>query len=127
MSVSTNSFFSTRKVPDEHHPSSSTWFSHSVRFDFYTELQAKLQTPAKVVPVFDKVKMQGERGAVATVDMPQGSLPHCCEITSLVAKSQLKNHLIPTRKPPGILLLPEGLLNLRPLGGICISQRCGKT
>lgn len=56
----------------------------SVRFDFYTELQAKLQTPAKVVPVFDKVKMQGERGAVATVDMPQGLLPHCCEITSLV-------------------------------------------
>eukprot|EP00066_Takifugu_rubripes_P014169 XP_011603435.1 PREDICTED: uncharacterized protein LOC101063950 [Takifugu rubripes] len=41
-------------------------------FDFYTELQTKLQMPAKVVPVFDKVKMQGERGAVATVDMPQG-------------------------------------------------------
>lgn len=98
----------------------------SVRFDFYTELQAKLQTPAKVVPVFDKVKMQGERGAVATVDMPQGLWPHCCEITSLVAKPELKNHFIPTRKPPGKLLLPKGLLNLRPLGGICIFQGCGK-
>lgn len=64
----------------------------SVRFDFYTELQAKLQTPAKVVPVFDKVKMQGERGAAATVDMPQGLLPHCCAITSLAAKPEKSFH-----------------------------------
>lgn len=49
-----------------------------IRFDFYADLQAKLQTPAKVVPVFDKVKMQGEKGAVATVDMPQGVLRQCC-------------------------------------------------
>lgn len=43
------------------------------RFDFYTDLQTKLQTPAKVVSVFDKVQMQGEKGAVATVDMPLGN------------------------------------------------------
>uniref|UniRef100_H3C439 Si:dkey-256h2.1 n=1 Tax=Tetraodon nigroviridis TaxID=99883 RepID=H3C439_TETNG len=41
-------------------------------FDFYADLQARLQSPAKVVPVFDKAKMQGKNGAVATVDMPQG-------------------------------------------------------
>lgn len=52
-------------------PSESV-FTCPVRFDFYTELQAKLRTPAKVVPVFDKVMMQGERGAVAAVEMPQG-------------------------------------------------------
>lgn len=43
------------------------------RFDFYNDLQTKLQTPAKVLPVFDKVQMQGEKGAVATVDMPSGN------------------------------------------------------
>ncbi|KAM8734039.1 uncharacterized protein AB9X84_022967 [Acanthopagrus schlegelii] len=41
-------------------------------FDFYTDLQNKLQNPAKVVTVFDKVQMHGEKGAVATVDMPAG-------------------------------------------------------
>ncbi|XP_041798340.1 uncharacterized protein si:dkey-256h2.1 isoform X2 [Chelmon rostratus] len=41
-------------------------------FDFYADLQTKLQNPAKVVPVFDKVQMQGEEGAVATVDLPLG-------------------------------------------------------
>lgn len=44
------------------------------RFDFYANLLTKLQNPAKVVPVFDKVKMHGEKGAVATVDMPPGEL-----------------------------------------------------
>ncbi|KAK9514300.1 hypothetical protein VZT92_027776 [Zoarces viviparus] len=39
-------------------------------FDFYAALQTKLQSPAKVVPVFDKVQMQGAKGAVATVDLP---------------------------------------------------------
>nr|XP_046256436.1 uncharacterized protein si:dkey-256h2.1 isoform X2 [Scatophagus argus] len=43
-------------------------------FDFYADLQTKLQHPAKVVPVFDKVLMQGETGAVATVNMPSGLL-----------------------------------------------------
>lgn len=47
------------------------------RFDFYANLLTKLQNPAKVVPVFDKVKMQGEKGAVATVDMPPGELIKC--------------------------------------------------
>uniref|UniRef100_A0A671WQP7 Si:dkey-256h2.1 n=1 Tax=Sparus aurata TaxID=8175 RepID=A0A671WQP7_SPAAU len=41
-------------------------------FDFYTDLQNKLQNPAKVVTVFDRVQMHGEKGAVATVDMPPG-------------------------------------------------------
>ncbi|XP_038566528.1 uncharacterized protein si:dkey-256h2.1 [Micropterus salmoides] len=41
-------------------------------FDFYADLQTKLQHPAKVVSVFDKVQMQGEKGAVATVDLPSG-------------------------------------------------------
>ncbi|TDH11363.1 hypothetical protein EPR50_G00060070 [Perca flavescens] len=39
-------------------------------FDFYADLQTKLQSPAKVVSVFDKVQMQGEKGAVATVNLP---------------------------------------------------------
>ncbi|XP_008297579.1 uncharacterized protein LOC103370331 [Stegastes partitus] len=43
-------------------------------FDFSADLQAKLQSPAKVVPVFDKVQMQGEKGAVATVNLPLDSL-----------------------------------------------------
>ncbi|XP_077950753.1 uncharacterized protein LOC120810644 isoform X2 [Gasterosteus aculeatus] len=39
-------------------------------FDFYADLQTKLQSPAKVISVFDKVQMQGEEGAVATVHLP---------------------------------------------------------
>ncbi|XP_030605990.1 uncharacterized protein LOC115794558 [Archocentrus centrarchus] len=39
-------------------------------FDFFADLQTKLQNPAKVVSVFDKVQMQGEKGAVATVNLP---------------------------------------------------------
>lgn len=42
------------------------------RFDFYANLLSKLHHPAKVVQVFDKVNMHGEKGAVATVDMPEG-------------------------------------------------------
>lgn len=42
------------------------------RFDFYANLLIKLHDSAKVVQVFDKVKMHGEKGAVATVDMPEG-------------------------------------------------------
>lgn len=44
------------------------------RFDFYANLLTKVHHPAKVVQVFDKVKMHGEKGAVATVDMPEGEL-----------------------------------------------------
>lgn len=43
------------------------------RFDFYTGLQMKLKSPANVVPVFDKVQMQGDKGAVATVNLPLGN------------------------------------------------------
>lgn len=43
-------------------------------FDFYSDLWTKLQSPAKVVSVFDKVQMQGDKGAVATVDLPLGLL-----------------------------------------------------
>uniref|UniRef100_A0A3P9KSS7 Si:dkey-256h2.1 n=1 Tax=Oryzias latipes TaxID=8090 RepID=A0A3P9KSS7_ORYLA len=39
-------------------------------FDFSADLQVKLRRPAKVVSVFAKVQMQGEEGAVATVDLP---------------------------------------------------------
>ncbi|XP_061677016.1 uncharacterized protein si:dkey-256h2.1 [Syngnathoides biaculeatus] len=39
-------------------------------FDFSAALQVKLDSPATVVPVFDKVQMQGDKGAVADVDMP---------------------------------------------------------
>uniref|UniRef100_A0A1A8EX87 Peptide-N-glycosidase F N-terminal domain-containing protein n=3 Tax=Nothobranchius korthausae TaxID=1143690 RepID=A0A1A8EX87_9TELE len=39
-------------------------------FEFVAGLKTKLQSPAKVVSVFDKVTMQGEKGAVATVDLP---------------------------------------------------------
>ncbi|XP_005751547.1 uncharacterized protein LOC102206249 [Pundamilia nyererei] len=41
-------------------------------FDFFADLQTKLQNPAKVVSVFDKVQMQGDKGAVATVDLSIG-------------------------------------------------------
>uniref|UniRef100_UPI003AAB2C9B uncharacterized protein isoform X1 n=1 Tax=Centroberyx gerrardi TaxID=166262 RepID=UPI003AAB2C9B len=43
-------------------------------FEFYEDLQTKLRSPAQVVSVFDKVQMQGDRGAVATVDLPLGLL-----------------------------------------------------
>lgn len=56
------------------YPSFSFFNWQAQWFDFYTDLQNKLQNPAKVVPVFDKVQMQGEKGAVATVDMPLGLL-----------------------------------------------------
>ncbi|XP_047217316.1 uncharacterized protein si:dkey-256h2.1 isoform X2 [Girardinichthys multiradiatus] len=39
-------------------------------FEFSAGLQIKLQSPAKVIPVFDHVTMQGDKGAVATVDLP---------------------------------------------------------
>ncbi|KAM9310513.1 uncharacterized protein KZ484_026388 isoform 2-T2 [Pholidichthys leucotaenia] len=43
-------------------------------FEFNADLQTQLRNPAHVVSVFDKVQMQGERGAVATVDLPLGLL-----------------------------------------------------
>ncbi|KAM9851498.1 uncharacterized protein ACBR49_004675 [Aulostomus maculatus] len=43
-------------------------------FDFYTNLQSKLGTPATVVSIFDKVPMQGDKGAVAAADLPPGWL-----------------------------------------------------
>lgn len=43
------------------------------RFDFYTALLLRLQNPAQVVPVFDRVQMQGDKGAVATVSLPLGN------------------------------------------------------
>lgn len=42
------------------------------RFEFSANLQLKLQSPAKVICVFDEVTMQGDDGAVATVDLPSG-------------------------------------------------------
>lgn len=44
------------------------------RFEFSADLQLKLQSPAEVVGVFDEVRMQGDKGAVATVDLPAGNL-----------------------------------------------------
>ncbi|XP_026172906.1 uncharacterized protein LOC113136365 isoform X2 [Mastacembelus armatus] len=43
-------------------------------FNFYADLQMKLENPVKNVSVFDKVQMQGQKGAVATVDLPLGLL-----------------------------------------------------
>uniref|UniRef100_UPI0037E9351E uncharacterized protein n=1 Tax=Semicossyphus pulcher TaxID=241346 RepID=UPI0037E9351E len=45
-------------------------------FDFYADLQTKLQSPAKVVPVLDRVLMQGDKGAQATVNLPLGWLDY---------------------------------------------------
>lgn len=46
------------------------------RFDYQEGLRGHLERPATVVPVFDRVQMQGEHGAQATVDLPAGvSLP----------------------------------------------------
>ncbi|KAM4735367.1 uncharacterized protein FYW61_005887 isoform 2-T2 [Anableps anableps] len=39
-------------------------------FEFSAGLQSKLQSPATVIPVFDQVTMQGDKGAVATVELP---------------------------------------------------------
>uniref|UniRef100_W5LR72 Si:dkey-256h2.1 n=1 Tax=Astyanax mexicanus TaxID=7994 RepID=W5LR72_ASTMX len=39
-------------------------------FDFYTGLLEQAKKPADVVPVFDRVLMQGEAGAQAVVDLP---------------------------------------------------------
>ncbi|XP_061920137.1 uncharacterized protein si:dkey-256h2.1 [Entelurus aequoreus] len=39
-------------------------------FDFYSDLLMKLESPATVIPVFDKVQMQGDKGAVAVVNLP---------------------------------------------------------
>lgn len=49
-----------------------SYFGFVSRFDFFADLQTKLQNPAKVVSVFDKVQMQGDKGAVATVDLSIG-------------------------------------------------------
>ncbi|XP_062255672.1 uncharacterized protein si:dkey-256h2.1 [Platichthys flesus] len=43
-------------------------------FDFSSDLQDKLKTPSEVVSVFNKVQMQGDKGAVASVELPPGSL-----------------------------------------------------
>ncbi|XP_053743666.1 uncharacterized protein si:dkey-256h2.1 [Synchiropus splendidus] len=39
-------------------------------FEFYSDLRARLDAPAVVVPVFDRVRMQGDAGAVASVRLP---------------------------------------------------------
>ncbi|XP_057690987.1 uncharacterized protein si:dkey-256h2.1 [Corythoichthys intestinalis] len=39
-------------------------------FDFWSAMQLRLQSPATVVAVFDKAEMQGDKGAVADVNMP---------------------------------------------------------
>lgn len=39
-------------------------------FDFNGALQTSLRNPARVVSVFSKVQMQGDQGAVATVELP---------------------------------------------------------
>lgn len=44
------------------------------RFEFSADLQLKLQSPAEVVRVFDEVRMQGDKGAVTTVDLPAGNV-----------------------------------------------------
>ncbi|KAK7886532.1 hypothetical protein WMY93_026153 [Mugilogobius chulae] len=41
-------------------------------FDFRTSLLTKLQSPATVLSVFDKVHMQGDAGAQTTVQLPSG-------------------------------------------------------
>lgn len=43
-------------------------------FDFHTRLLVSLQSPALVLSVFDKVQMQGSRGARATVQLPPGAV-----------------------------------------------------
>lgn len=65
------------------------------RFDFYTDLQNKLQNPAKVVTVFDRVQMHGEKGAVATVDMPPGNFTNkTCETMNVWNVLCLSRHFI---------------------------------
>ncbi|XP_006791947.1 uncharacterized protein si:dkey-256h2.1 [Neolamprologus brichardi] len=69
------SFFTkvcTLKRWPEGNKSNSLYFGFVSRFDFFADLQTKLQNPAKVVSVFDKVQMQGDKGAVATVDLSIG-------------------------------------------------------
>lgn len=106
--ISERLFFRSRRSTSVTLYSSSLHLLSSIRFDFYADLQAKLQSPAKVVPVFDRVKMQGEKGAVATVDMPQGVwLTDWLTVSALAASSSSvvvsppgKMSLVPRRSPP---------------------------
>lgn len=52
------------------------------RFDFYAGLQLELKKPVTVVPVFDKVQMHGDKGAVATVALPSGNFNNKIYYTS---------------------------------------------
>ncbi|KAL2084443.1 hypothetical protein ACEWY4_019961 [Coilia grayii] len=45
-------------------------------FDYQEVLRGRLQRPATVVPVFDRVQMQGDKGAQATVDLPTGGMDY---------------------------------------------------
>ncbi|KAG5271644.1 hypothetical protein AALO_G00182310 [Alosa alosa] len=45
-------------------------------FEYQEGLREHLERPATVVPVFDRVQMQGEHGAQATVDLPTGGLDY---------------------------------------------------
>lgn len=51
------------------------------RYDFQESLRGHLEKPATVVSVFDHVQMQGEHGAEATVDLPEGLF--LCTLASL--------------------------------------------
>ncbi|XP_017284069.1 uncharacterized protein si:dkey-256h2.1 isoform X2 [Kryptolebias marmoratus] len=52
------------------YPSFSFFNWQAQWFEFSAGLQLKLQSPAEVVCVFDEVRMQGDRGAVAAVTLP---------------------------------------------------------
>ncbi|XP_063054306.1 uncharacterized protein si:dkey-256h2.1 [Engraulis encrasicolus] len=45
-------------------------------FEYQEVLRGRLERPATVVPVFDHLQMQGEKGAQATVDLPPGVMDY---------------------------------------------------
>lgn len=46
----------------------------SARFTYIKNLEAKLRRPAFVIHVFNDTRMQGDKGVVATIDLPEGNV-----------------------------------------------------
>ncbi|XP_062321333.1 uncharacterized protein si:dkey-256h2.1 [Osmerus eperlanus] len=117
--------------------------------DYYDSLQNRLQSPAKVVSVYDKAQMQGEEGAVITLDMPSDMLDFdmleldtslscpgqrdstcahwdhtvqlyvCCDHFSLYCNMELGRWITPFRRGAG-----RWLTDVSPLLPLLNSGRC---
>lgn len=48
------------------------------RFEFSERLRERLRVPVRDIAVFEDVVMQGDSGAVATIDLPSGATQLMC-------------------------------------------------